>query len=78
MVSAVKNNQKNYTNWKDDLIATLTQELCKFNSDLSSYEHKIEEIRDDIESKKVCKQMLGKSKEYVEGLLNIQGGVDND
>lgn len=77
ITNAISTNEKNFVKWTDGLISTLTQELCKFNSDLSSYEHMIEEIRDDIESKKACEQMLDKSKEYIDGLLNIQGGVDN-
>ena len=77
ITNAISTNEKNFVKWTDGLINTLTEELCKFNSDLSSYEHMIEEIKDDIESKNECERMLSMSKDYIDGLLNLQGGVDN-
>ena len=77
MTSAVKANGKNFEKWTDGLINNLTEELCKFNSDLSSYEQKIKEIKANIESKEECEQMLNKSKAYIDGLLNMQGGMEN-
>ena len=73
----VKSNNCNFSEWTNNLIDTLTKELCKFNSDLNSYEIKIEDIGRDIQSKTECKKMLSESKDYIDTLLNIQIGEVN-
>ncbi len=77
ITSTLSANEKNFTKWTDNLIDTLTEELCKFNTDLSSYEQQIEKIKGNIESKKECESMLVKSKDYIDALLNIQGDESN-
>lgn len=77
ITNAISTNEKNFKEWTKELINILKEKLCTFNSDLSSYKQKIEKIKADIESKKECEQMLDKSKEYIDELLNIQGGVNN-
>ena len=75
--TVISTNEKNFNKWTEDLINILIKELCRFNSDLNSYEQKIKETTAEIESKKKCEQMLNQSKEYIDELLSIQGGVDN-
>lgn len=70
-------NEKYFKEWADSLINTLTKELCKFNSDLSSYMNKIEDLNQDIETKRKCHILLTESKEYIDNLLDIQE-ADND
>ena len=50
----------------------LTQELCKFNSDLNMFSKKIEDLNADIIAKKACERQLIKSKEYIDNLLDVQ------
>lgn len=69
-------NEKNFKTWADDLIAKLKEELCKFNSDLNSFEQTIDELKKNIEAKKRCEEMLTESKEVIDSLLNMQGGED--
>lgn len=73
----VKSNNSNFSDWTNDLIDTFTKELCKFNSELKSYEIKIEDIERDIQSKTECKNMLSESKDCIDTLLNIQIGDVN-
>lgn len=67
-------NASNFKSWADSLISKLIEELCKFNSDLESYEKKISELNADIDNKKVCKKLLTESKKYIDILLDVQGG----
>ncbi len=70
-------NDNNFKKWAKDLIDTLTKELCRFNTDLNSYEMKIDSIARDIQTKQECKSMLVDSKEYIDSLLTIQIGDSN-
>src|SRR5699024_7658820 len=74
---AVSTNQRYFEGWVDRLIIILEQKLCELNPELKSHTHKIKEIEDDIELKKVYEEILDESKDYIDGLLNMQGGVDN-
>lgn len=74
---AVSTNQRYFEGWVDGLIIILEQKLCELNPELKSHTHKIKEIEDDIELKKVYEEILDESKDYIDGLLNMQGGVDN-
>ena len=77
MTGVILGNEKYFKNWVKELIKILEDRLCDFNPELKSYKHMKELIEDDIESKEACKEMLDKSKDYIDGLLNMQGGVDN-
>lgn len=74
ITNSVSNNEKSFKKWTDSLINTLTEELCKFNSDLNTFELQIANLKADIESKESCEVMLTESKEHIDGLLDMQGG----
>lgn len=71
-------NKKSFEKWTDSLINTLTEELCKFNSDLNTFEQRITNLKADIESKGNCELMLTGSKAYIDELLDMQGGEGID
>ncbi len=70
--SSVTANALKFKKWTDRLIDMLTQELCKFNSDLNMFSKKIEDLNADIIAKKACERQLIKSKEYIDNLLDVQ------
>lgn len=72
--STMVRNEKNFKMWTDELISELTEELCKFNSDLNTIEKKIAKLNSEINTKKRYIVMLEENKRYIEGLLDIQEG----
>ena len=72
--STILNNEKNFKIWTDGLIAKLTVELCKFNSDLDESKKKIARYEAEITEKKTCESMLKENQQYIERLLDIQYG----
>ena len=52
--------------------------MFKFNSDLSNSEKKIVKLNKEINIKKECVDMLEKNKQYIEELLDIQGGEEHE
>ena len=73
-MTAISNNEKYFKRWTDRLINTLTAELCKFNSDLNTYEQQIANLKADMELRENCEVMLKESREYIDELLDMQGG----
>lgn len=74
MQFSVVTNSANFKNWADDLRQRLITELCKFNSGLGDIRKKIDQLKDEIDSKQKCEKLLNESKEYIDMLLDIQGG----
>jgi len=78
IIPIVSENEKNFKKWTDELINKLEEEMCKFNSDLSNSEKKIVKLNKEINIKKECVDMLEKNKQYIEELLDIQGGEEHE
>lgn len=70
----ISNNNKNFDKWTDELISTLKEELCKFNSELKSYRNQIEMYESELEEKEKCRDILKNTQEDIEKLLDIQEG----
>lgn len=70
----VVTNTVNFQRWAESLKNRLIGELCKFNSDLSDIEKNISQLHDEIDNKKACEKFLTESKEYIDMLLDVQGG----
>ncbi len=68
-----RNNQA-FKTWTNDLISKLTTKLSRFNSDLYVVEQEIKELERKIEYKKKCEKMLNDGKEFIDALLDVQGG----
>lgn len=58
--------------WSDKLVDRLTREICKFNAELNDYRIKIENLEQDIETKKESRKLLAATEEYVSKLLGVQ------
>ena len=78
IIPIVSENEKHFKKWTDELINKLEEEMCKFNSDLSNSEKKIVKLNKEINIKKECVDMLEKNKQYIEELLDIQGGEEHE
>lgn len=74
---SVGSNEEQFKKWTDKFINTLIEKLCKFNSELSSFEQKIEKLEKTIQEKKKCEMMLRDSQKMIDNLLEIQGGEEN-
>lgn len=74
----IKTNENNCKNWAEHLRKRLEEELCTFNADLRFCKQKIEELREDIDLKKKCENMLTDSKKYIDELLDIQEGGEGN
>ena len=61
-----------FVKWSDNLVAELTQEICKFNADLNDYRIKIDTLKKDIEERKASMKLLMDTEMYVLKLLGVQ------
>lgn len=61
-----------FVRWSDKLVDKLTREICKFNAELNDYRIRIENLEQDIETKKESMKLLAATEEYVSKLLGIQ------
>lgn len=75
---AENQNKKSFKEWTTSLITRLKSELCTFNSNLDDLNKKIEELNDAICKKEECKELLDKSKNYIDMLLDIQEGDQHE
>ena len=69
-------HSRNFNIWIDSLIGTLKEKLCEFNSDLYRSKQKIDKLKEEIDKNKDCERILTESKNYIDGLLEEQGGDD--
>lgn len=75
--STISNNEKSFKRWTDGLISKLVEELCKFNSDLYAFKKEIDKLNAEIDIKNECVVMLKKNQQFIEKILDIQGGEDD-
>lgn len=78
IISVESGNTHNFTTWVDSLIRRLKMKLVEFNPELKEDSIKISNLKNDIEGRKQCEHELTVSKEYIDGLLGIQGGSNAD
>lgn len=76
IVQTVLVNVNNSNNWTNSLIYILTEELSKFNPELSYFHQQMKTIRANVDEKEKCVFLLEDSKEYIDGLLERQGGEE--
>lgn len=76
IVDSERNNETNFKNWVNSLIGTLKEKICEFNSDLYRTRQEIDILKEEIDKNKDCERILTESKNYIDGLLEEQGGDD--
>lgn len=74
----VNNNNENIQTWSDILIAKLESKLCEFNHNLNNTSKRISAIQEDTQNKVACKNRLTESKLFIDGLITVQEGEENE
>lgn len=78
ILRCVSNNNESIGHWSYVLIAKLESKLCEFNHNLNNISKKISAIQEDTQNKVACKNRLTESKLFIDGLITVQEGEENE